>query len=77
MIKEGFVSFMSALLVKLAAYFLISLLYVLLILWAGIIENFSWRYVIVLTVTLLLIRIFLAEIFIKSAVVMNAPKRKK
>ncbi len=75
MIKDRFVNFMAALLVKIAAYFAISLFYVLLLMWADIINNFSWKYVIALTIVLLGIRIFIAEIFIKSE--KSGLKRKK
>jgi len=68
MIKEGFVNFIAALLVKLVVYFIVSLTYILIFLWAGIIKTFSWKYAAALTIVLLGVRIFIAEIFVKSEV---------
>ena len=75
MIKEGFIRFVSALLVKLFTYFIVSLVYVFLLLWVGIIKNYNWKYVILLTITLLFFRVFIAEIFVKSE--REYAKRKK
>jgi len=66
MIKDGFIKFTAALIVKLFTYFVVSLVYVFLLLWAGVIQYYNWRYVILLTITLLFFRVFVAEIFIKS-----------
>ena len=66
MIKEGFVRFSAALLVKLFTYFIVSLVYVFLLLWAGIISYYNWKYVVLLTITLLFFRVFISEIFVKS-----------
>jgi len=68
MIKEGFIRFSAALLVKLFTYFIVSLVYVFLLLWAGIIKNYNWKYVMLLTISLLFLRAFIAEIFVKSGI---------
>ena len=68
MIYEGFVRFSAALIVKLFTYFIVSLVYVFLLLWAGIISYYNWKYVVLLTITLLFFRVFISEIFVKSEV---------
>ena len=58
--------FSGALLVKFIVYIAVACVFILLFWWSGIIENFSWKYVLVLALGLLFLRIFIAEIFIKS-----------
>lgn len=59
-------SFLGALFVKLVTYFAISVIFVLLFYWSGMIEKFNWRYAVVLAVGLLFLRIFLSEIIVKT-----------
>ena len=66
MIKEGFIRFSAALLVKLFTYLIVSLVYVFLLLWAGLIKSYNWKYVVLLTITLLFFRVFIAEVFVKT-----------
>jgi len=64
--KEKIGSFLGALLVKLAYYFVISVIFMLLFWWAGIISGFNWKYAVVLALGMLFLRIFISEIFVKE-----------
>jgi len=59
-------SFLGALLIKAIFYFAVSLVFVWLFLWAGMIEKFSWKYAVVLTIGMLFLRIFLSEILVRT-----------
>lgn len=75
MMLKVFINFIAALLIKTITYFVISLLYLLILLWAGVIKTFSWKYVIALSTGLLLFRIFIAEVFIKTEKINSAKKK--
>ncbi len=59
-------AFFGALLVKFIFYVAVSCVFVLLFWWAEIIEWFSWKYVIVMALGLLFLRIFISEIVVKT-----------
>ena len=58
-------SFLGALAVKLVMYVAVSCVFMLLFWWAGIIKNFSWKYVAIMALGILFLRIFMAEILVK------------
>ncbi len=59
-------TFLGALAVKLLTYVAVSCVFVLLFWWSGIIGNFSWKYVIIMALGILCLRIFMAEILVKQ-----------
>ena len=63
--KHKISSFLGALLVKLLFYFAISIFFVALFYWSGMIKGFNWKYAVVLAIGLLSLRIFLSEILVK------------
>ncbi|MBW3023171.1 hypothetical protein KY308_03640 [Candidatus Woesearchaeota archaeon] len=75
-LKAGIIHFTSALLVKVIVYFIMSLIFVYLFLWAGVIEKFNVKLAVVITIILLFLRIFISEIFIKSEQPAHKPGKK-
>lgn len=50
--RRSIVNVLAFLFVKLAFYFLVALVFVLLMRWAEIVSVFSWKYVVVLTLAI-------------------------
>jgi len=62
--SEKIAVFFGTLLIKGLFYFVISIAFILLFWWAGITSSFNWRYVVVLTLGLMFLRVFIAEIVV-------------
>jgi hypothetical protein len=58
-------NFLGALLIKLIFYLAVSIIFIWLFYWAGIINGFGWKYAVVMALGLLFLRIFLSEILLK------------